>query len=324
LFSPEHGLAGKLDIPKIADGTDTSTGLQVFSLYGETRVPTADSLQNVDTLVFDIQDIGTRFYTYISTMGIAMRAAAEHNVRFVVLDRVNPIGGDKVAGPVLDDGSESFVGFHRIPVRHGMTAGELASMFQRELQLSVDLQVIPVRNWTRECMFDQTALTWVNPSPNMRSLTQALIYPGIGLLETTNISVGRGTDTPFEIIGAPWMNGRELATRLNNSGLPGVRFVPIEFTPQSSKHQGKTCSGVNLIVTNRTLFQPIRTGLQVAVCLRELHTNDWDTASLNRLLSHKATRDAILNQEPVSEMAAAWQEELDDFIRRRREFLLYE
>ncbi len=234
LFSPEHGFAGTLDQAKISDARDNATGLKVFSLYGKTRTPTAESLSGIDTLVFDIQDIGTRFYTYISTMGGAMRAAAEHGVRFVVLDRPNPIGGTVVQGPVLDKGSESFVGFHPIAVRHGMTTGELATMFRDELKLDLELTVIRMEGWQRGMMFDETGLLWVNPSPNMRSLTQAILYPGIGLLETTNLSVGRGTDTPFEVVGAPWIDAVTLARELNASDLAGsqIRADPIHTRVQ--------------------------------------------------------------------------------------------
>ncbi len=228
LFSPEHGFEGKLDVSKIGDQTDQSTGLKVFSLYGETRTPTKESLDGIDTLVFDIQDIGCRFYTYVSTMGNAMKAAGEHKVRFVVLDRVNPVGGVDVQGPILDDGDQSFVGYHTLPVRHGMTAGELAKMFREEMSLDVDLVVVPVEGWTRSNLFDETGLTWTNPSPNMRSLTQAVLYPGVGLLEMTNLSVGRGTDTPFELIGAPWIRERELAAHLNAAGIAGVRLCPFD------------------------------------------------------------------------------------------------
>src|SRR5690606_21207314 len=211
LFSPEHGFEGKLDVAKIDDAQDAQTGLQIFSLYGETRRPTAEMLKNVDTVVFDIQDIGSRFYTYISTMGEAMRACAENNKRFVVLDRPNPINGIDMAGPMLDSGIESFVGYHHLPVRHGMTIGELAMLSKAEFKLELDLQVIKCERWQRDSYWEETGLTWVNPSPNMRSLAQATLYPGVGLLETTNISVGRGTDTPFEWIGAPWIDARQLA-----------------------------------------------------------------------------------------------------------------
>jgi uncharacterized protein YbbC (DUF1343 family)/CubicO group peptidase (beta-lactamase class C family) len=324
LFSPEHGLEGKLDIPRIGDATESSTGLKVHSLYGESRTPSDDSMQDIDTLVFDIQDIGTRFYTYIATMGNAMKAAAKHDVRFVVLDRVNPIGGTAVAGPVLEKGSESFVGFHTIPVRHGMTVGELAQMFRKELKLDLDLQVIPVANWSRGSLYDETQLTWTNPSPNMRSLAQALLYPGIGLLETTNLSVGRGTDTPFEIVGAPWIDGRQLVAHLDRAQLPGVRFVPVKFTPNASKYKDEECGGINMIVTNRAIFEPVTTGLQIAVSLHELYEDSWDTKSLNRLLANKAVRDAILAGKSVDDITDLWTNDLQQFKTRRQRYLLYE
>ncbi len=324
LFSPEHGLEGKLDIPKIGDQQDTTTGLKVFSLYGETRIPTADSLEGIDTLVFDIQDIGCRFYTYVSTMGNAMKAAAEHKIRFVVLDRVNPIGGQAVQGPVLDEGGESFVGFHTLPVRHGMTIGELALMFRAELNLDVDLEVIEVEGWKRSQLFDQTGLMWTNSSPNMRSMTQAVLYPGVGLIEMTNVSVGRGTDTPFELVGAPWIDARKFASHLNQAGLAGVRFVPVQFVPTSSKHANETCGGVNIIVTDRAQFHPLSTGIQLMCSLKELYAAQWETKNLNTLLGSKVTVDAI--QSGLSEKAIEphWAEELARFLNRRRKFLRYQ
>ena len=324
LFSPEHGFAGTLDQAKISDARDNATGLKVFSLYGKTRTPTPESLSGIDTLVFDIQDIGTRFYTYISTMGGAMRAAAEHGVRFVVLDRPNPIGGTVVQGPVLDKGSESFVGFHPIAVRHGMTTGELATMFREELELDLELTVIRMEGWERGMMFDETGLLWVNPSPNMRSLTQAILYPGIGLLETTNLSVGRGTDTPFEVVGAPWIDSVTLARELNASDVAGVRFVPIRFTPESSKYEGEPCGGVNAIVTDRQVFDPVRSGLTLAITLRRLYRRQWDTNSLNRLLASEKTSMGILNGDSVDTMQAAYESELAAFKKRRLKHLLYD
>ncbi len=323
LFSPEHGFAGTQDVSKIANAEDSETGLRIFSLYGETRTPTADMLQGVDTLVFDIQDIGTRFYTYISTMRNAMEAASHHGLKFVVLDRPNPIDGVTVSGPVLDAGSESFVGAHTLPVRHGMTVGEIARMLNAELRLGLDLEIVPITHWSREMLLDETGLTWINPSPNMRSLTQAVLYPGVGLLETTNISVGRGTDTPFEVIGAPWMDGRLLAADLAGHKLPGVRFVPIRFTPRSSKHAGVECGGVNLIVTSRAAFEPLRTGIAIARVLRSRYAAEWETSSLNRLLANQETAAAILEARPVSEIVNLWEPDLRQFLRRREEFLLY-
>lgn len=324
LFSPEHGLEGKLDIPKIGDQQDAETGLKVFSLYGETRVPTAASLEGIDTLVFDIQDIGCRFYTYVSTMGNAMKAAGEHKIRFVVLDRVNPISGVDVQGPILDEGDESFVGFHSLPVRHGMTTGELALMFRAELKLDVDLEIVPVEGWTRSQMFDQTGLVWTNPSPNMRSLTQAVLYPGVGLIEMTNVSVGRGTDTPFEVVGAPWIDARRFAAHLNNAGLAGVRFVPIRFVPASSRFAGETCNGVNIIVTERARFHPLSTGIQLMCSLKALHSDAWDRKNLNRLLCSRKTIEAIDAGHSVNEIEPLWAEELARFLNRRRRFLRYE
>ncbi len=323
LFSPEHGFEGKLDVARINDARDTRTGLKIFSLYGETRQPTAEMMQGIDTFVFDIQDIGTRFYTYISTMGLAMRAAAEQKIRFVVLDRPNPINGINVQGPLLDAGSESFVGFHRMPVRHGMTVGELARMFNEELQLKLDLQVIRLEGWRRADYFDATGLPWVNPSPNMRCLTQALLYPGIGLLETTNLSVGRGTDTPFEIVGAPYIDGVQLARALNSLELPGVRFLPIRFTPRSSQFQNELCGGINIVITQRNRFQPLLTGLQLAATLQRLYPHQWDTKRLNRLLSHKATYDALRDGQPIDVIRAGYHRELEQFRARRQRFLIY-
>jgi uncharacterized protein YbbC (DUF1343 family) len=324
LFSPEHGLEGKLDIPKIGDQQDVATGLKVFSLYGETRVPTAESLEGIDTLVFDIQDIGCRFYTYVSTMGNAMKAAGEHKIRFVVLDRVNPISGVDVQGPVLDEGDESFVGFHSLPVRHGMTTGELALMFRAELKLDVDLEIVSVEGWTRNYLFDQTGLVWTNPSPNMRSLTQAMLYPGVGLIEMTNVSVGRGTDTPFEVVGAPWIDARRFAAHLNHAGLAGVRFVPVRFVPASSKFAGETCNGVNIIVTDRARFHPLSTGIQLMCSLKALHSDEWDRKKLNTLLCSRKTIEAIEAGHSVNEIEPLWAEELARFLNRRRRFLRYE
>ena len=323
LFSPEHGFAGKLDQAIVSDSRDDSTGLKIYSLYGKTRQPTEEMLADLDTLVFDIQDIGTRFYTYVSTMGYAMQAAAERQLRFVVLDRPNPINGQDVAGPVLDKGRESFVGFHRIPVRHGMTVGELARMFQSELDLDIDLHVVRLQGWRRPDYFDATGLRWINPSPNMRCLAQALLYPGIGLLETTNLSVGRGTDTPFEVVGAPWIDGELLARELNRSGLPGVRFLPIRFQPVSSKFAGETCQGVNILVTNRSRFQPIRTGFEIAHQLHRLFKSDWQIDAYDRLLANNRTLQALRSGSTARQLMNRAQPQLGEFFRRRERYLLY-
>ena len=323
LFSPEHGFEGKLDVAKIKDAQDAKSGLQIYSLYGKTRKPTAEMLADIDLLVFDIQDIGTRFYTYISTMGNAMQAAADHDIDFMVLDRPNPINGSHVQGPVLDKGSESFVGFHPVAVRHGMTAGELANMFNLELDLKLDLQIIKLAGWHRSNFFDATGLPWVNPSPNMRNLNQALLYPGIGLLETTNLSVGRGTDTPFEQIGAPYIQGRELANAMNARKLNGIRFVPIQFTPESSKFSGQVCGGLSLVITDRDVFDPLATGLELAVALRTLYREQWETKALNRLLSHQQSYESIKAGASVRDIRSAYNNGLQAFRQRRKAFLLY-
>lgn len=324
LFSPEHGLQGQLDQPVVSDGHEERTGLPVHSLYGATRRPTPESLEGIDTLVFDIQDIGTRYYTYISTMGNCMQAAAEHGLRFVVLDRPNPIGGLEVAGPVLDAGRESFVAFHRLPVRHGMTIGELARMFKAELEWDLDLEVVRVEGWRRSDLWEATGLKWVNPSPNMRSPTEALLYPGIGLLETTNLSVGRGTPIPFEVIGAPWLDGVRLAESLERAKLAGVRFTPITYCPTASKFAGQVCGGLRITIADRDTFQPVRAGLEIARQLRLLYPGDWQAAAYDRLLGNRATLAAVLAGESVDEIESRYEAGLREFLGRRERFLLYD
>ena len=324
IFSPEHGIEGKLDVPQIDDDRHGETGVKIWSLYGESRRPTAASLEGLDTLVFDIQDIGTRFYTYISTLAYAMQAADESKLAFVVLDRPNPINGIDVAGPVLDPGRESFVACHAMPVRHGMTVGELATMYRDELGLSLDLHVVKLEGWRRSDFYDRTGLVWINPSPNMRSLTQALLYPGIGLLETTNLSVGRGTDTPFEIFGAPWLDGRRLAAELNAASVPGTRFVPVRFTPDASKFAGEACQGVNVIISDWSQFDPLRTGFTVASTLRRTCGDQWDAAAYDRLLLDQATAQAVSNGKTPAEIMAVYGDELEQFKQRRAKWLLYE
>jgi uncharacterized protein YbbC (DUF1343 family)/CubicO group peptidase (beta-lactamase class C family) len=324
LFSPEHGFAGKLDVSKIGNVQDEKTGLTVFSLYGETRRPTAEMLKEIDTIVFDIQDIGCRFYTYPSTMGEAMRAAAEHKKKFVVLDRPNVINGVDVAGPMLDAGKESFVGYHTLPVRHGLTIGELATMFNEEMKLGVDLEVIRCEGWSRREAWDSTGLMWVNPSPNMRSLTEAFLYPGIGLLETTNVSVGRGTDTPFEVIGAPWIDGRKLAGALNARGLPGVSFVPIQFTPASSKFANELCGGINIAITDRTAFEPLRVGFEIAAQLRTLFRDKWETKGYLRLMGNDKVQQALVDGQTGEELEQLTRQGVSDYQRRRAKYLMYE
>jgi len=323
IFNPEHGLFGKLDQESIDNSVDPVTGIRVYSLYGATRRPTREMLAGIDMLVFDIQDIGTRFYTYISTMGHAMQSAAENGVGFMVLDRPNPINGVSVAGPVLDDGKQSFTGFHRLPVRHGMTVGELARMFKAELGLELDLQVVPLEGWRRTDYFDDTGLPWVNPSPNMRSLPEALLYPGIGLLETTNLSVGRGTDTPFELFGAPWLDGERLAAEMRRLDLPGVEFSAIAFTPSASKFEAETCRGVSIRITDRLAFDPLRAGLEIALQLRRGYPQQWDIDSFIKLLGNDTVLQAVRSGRSYAEIVDIYRPGLEDFVRRRTAYLIY-
>ncbi|MCZ6671331.1 MAG: DUF1343 domain-containing protein [Verrucomicrobia bacterium] len=321
LFSPEHGIRGELD-DKVGDSMDNHTGLKIHSLYGQTRKPDPEQLEALDALVFDIQDIGCRFYTYISTMGLAMEAAAENGKQFFVLDRVNPINGTTVDGP-LRRGESNFIAYHDIPIRHGMTVGELAQMINEERRLDVDLTVIPIEGWRREMLFDETRLPWMNPSPNMRNLTQAILYPGIGLLETTELSVGRGTDTPFEIIGAPYIDHLELAEELNRLNFPGVQFVPVQFTPASSKFKGQTCRGVNIILTDREICQVVDLGIGIAHTLTRLYAPEFDIEKFNRLLRHPEAIEQLRSGQSWQSIVSGWRNEKREFNERRKPFLIY-
>jgi uncharacterized protein YbbC (DUF1343 family)/CubicO group peptidase (beta-lactamase class C family) len=322
LFSPEHGIRGQAD-EKVSDSVDEKTGLPIYSLYGETRRPKPEQLKNIDALVYDIQDVGARFYTYISTLGYAMEAAAQAHIPFFVLDRPNPIGGVEVAGPVADADKLSFTAYQTIPVQHGMTVGELARLYNEQRKLNCDLRVVKMENWRRAMWFDATEQVWVNPSPNMRSLTEATLYPGVGLLETTNLSVGRGTDTPFELVGAPWLDGRKLADYLNARGLAGVRFVPVRFTPRASVFKEQECGGVNIVVTDRALFRPVRAGLEIAVALRRLYPQDWKVDDYIRLLANADTLERVKRGDEPDSIAASWQARLEEFRRARARVLLY-
>ena len=323
LFSPEHGIRGVAD-EKISDSKDETTGLPIYSLYGESRRPTAEQLKNLDALVFDIQDVGVRFYTYISTLGYALEEAGKAKVPVYILDRPNPIGGLDVEGPLTDEDKSTFTSYHRIPVRHGLTVGELAQMYVRDRKIDCQLHVIKMEGWKRSMWFDETSQTWVNPSPNMRSLTEATLYPGIGLLETTNVSVGRGTDTPFELIGAPWIQAGKLADYLNQRALPGVRFVPLNFTPKASVFKDEACGGVNIIVTDRTAFRPLLTGIEIAVGLRRLYPSEWKVDGYARLLVNSATLDRVKRGESAREIVASWNNQLEEFRQSRAGILLYE
>ena len=322
LFSPEHGLYGVLDT-KVGHGVDEKTKLPVFSLYGDTRRPTKESLEGIDTIVFDIQDIGTRFYTYISTLGNAMEEAGQQGIRVVVLDRPNPIAPLGIDGPVSDKDRSSFVAYRPLPLVHGMTVGELAMLFNAEDKLKCDLQVIKCEGWKRSMWFDDTGLTWTNPSPNMRNLTQATIYAAVGLVEYSNISVGRGTDQPFEFVGAPWIDGPALAAKMNELNLPGLRFVPIEFTPTSSKYKDELCKGVYIVVTDRTKVQAARSGLSLARTLLDLHGSSFEVPPMIRLLCSFKAYEAVMATRNPAMLPAMWADDLAAFERVRAKYLMY-
>lgn len=323
IFSPEHGLQGKLDQSNIADGIDPQTGLPIYSLYGANRAPTPQSLEGLDTLVFDIQDIGTRFYTYLSTMGNAMEVAQQRGMRFVVLDRPNPINGVDIEGPLLDEDIRSFVAYHNIPLRHGMTAGEIAKMLVAEKKWKLQLDVIEVEGWTRNLYLDQTDLFWLRPSPNMRTLNQALLYPGVGVIELTNISVGRGTDTPFERVGAPWLDARRVIKRLKSYELAGVTFLPEKYTPTSSKFENEECQGVQILITDRDRVEPIRVGLALAHAIRCEHPEQWQTSQLIKLLGSQAVVDAIIKEDSFEKVYQLASAQVEEFRLRRKPFLIY-
>ena len=322
LFSPEHGIRGAVEEP-VADSRDEKTGLPIYSLYGQRRKPSAENLKGIDTLLFDIQDAGCRYYTYSSTLGYVLEAAAEHKLRVVVLDRPNPIGGLAVEGPVLDPGRESFIAFHALPVRHGMTVAELARLFNSERKIGADLEVVRMEGWHRGDFYDRTGLPWINPSPNLRSLTEALLYPGIGMLETTNVSVGRGTDRPFEWVGAPWLDGQGLAAALSQENLPGVRFLPLRLTPAASVHKGNACDGVQMIVDDWARFQPLSTGLAFACTLRKLYPEAWQVDRYDELLRHRATLQGLKQGVRWQELEKAWQPERQRFLEIRKRYLIY-
>ena len=320
LFSPEHGIRGAVD-EGVGDSVDEKTGLPVYSLYGQRSKPTAEQLKDLDALVFDIQDIGCRFYTYTATMGLTLEAAGENGKKYFVLDRVNPINGVAIDGPVRI-GKESFVAFHEVPLRYGMTIGELARMCNAERSCKTDLTVIQVENWKRDAWFDQTGQPWINQSPNMRNLTEAILYPGIGLLESV-MSVGRGTDTPFEVVGAPYADDVKLAEALNSARLPGVRFVPIEFTPTYSVHKGQLCKGVYIMLTDRDRCNVVDVGLVIAETMCRLYPKDFNPDKMRHLLLHPPTFEAVKADKSLEEIHALWQKDREEFLLRRAKYLIY-
>ena len=326
IFSPEHGVTGTLDTTDIANSKDASTGVPVYSVYGGSdaaRRPPLDVLKKLDTVVIDIQDAGVRFYTYESTLGYFLEAAAKANIRLIVLDRPNPITGAFVQGPMPDAGRESFVNYGLTPVRHGMTMGELAKMFNGERHLNAQLEVVPMEGWMRGDWLDSTGLEWINPSPNLRSLTEATLYPGVALVEGTNVSVGRGTETPFEVLGAPWINGRQLAQYLNARNISGVRFVPTTFTPTASNYTNQKCEGVNFLVTERNALDAPELGVELASALRSLYPQQFHMERMIEILVNQSVYASIATGEDPRRIAQDWQDSLDAFRQRREKYLIY-
>jgi uncharacterized protein YbbC (DUF1343 family)/CubicO group peptidase (beta-lactamase class C family) len=325
LFSPEHGFAGTEDHENVGHAKDEVTGLPIWSLYqGKDRKPKPEHLEGLDLLVFDIQDIGARFYTYISTMKNAMEAAASAGIEFVVLDRPNPITGIYVEGPMLDADKTSFVGIHPMPLRHGMTTGEMAQMLNSEAKIGAKLTVVEMKNWRRADWWDATGLTWIDPSPNMRSLNAALLYTGVAMAEyARNYSVGRGTETPFEVFGADWMDGRAMAMHLNKRMVPGVRFYPVEFKPTSSNLAGKNVSGVRIVVTDREGFSALRLGLEIAAGIEKLHPGKIDWNANARLIGNQEAIEGIQKGIDPRNLEPRLQEAAAEFAGRRSQYLLY-
>jgi uncharacterized protein YbbC (DUF1343 family)/CubicO group peptidase (beta-lactamase class C family) len=326
IFSPEHGVAGNLDTADIGNSRDAATGIPVYSVYGDTdakRRPSQEQISSLDAIVYDIQDVGVRSYTYESTLGYFLESAQKSGKDLIVLDRPNPIGGGYVQGPIADAGRESFVSYWKTPVRHGMTVGELARMFNSERGIEAKLTVVPMEGWMRGDWYDSTGMTWINPSPNMRSLTEATLYPGIGMIEGTNISVGRGTDAPFELLGAPWVSSTTLAQYLNAREIGGVRFIPVNFTPDASIYAGQSCGGVNILLTDRDALDAPELGLEVASALHILYPGQYKLDALDGLMRNQATLDALVAGEDPRRIAEDWQDALETFEIVRSKYLLY-
>jgi uncharacterized protein YbbC (DUF1343 family) len=322
LFSPEHGLSGKVD-EKVASGVDGKTGLPIYSLYGKTMRPTPDMLQGLDALVFDIQDAGVRFYTYITTLAYTMEAAAAADIDFYVLDRPNPINADTVQGPMLDSNIRSFTAYYPLPIRYGMTAGELALLFNAENHIGVRLHVIKMGDYRRAAWYDQTGLAWVNPSPNLRSLEQTALYPGVALIEGANVSVGRGTASPFEIFGAPWIDSRKLLAYLDKRKIAGVHFLATSFTPIESNYHHQRCFGIRIVLDDRNKLDAPALGIEIASALHQLYPKQFSLGDTLGMIGARATLNAIRDGEDPRLIVASWRDSLESFRQLRAKYLLY-
>jgi uncharacterized protein YbbC (DUF1343 family) len=322
IFSPEHGLGGQLD-ERLSSSKDPSTGLHVFSLYGETLRPTDEMLKGVDTLVFDIQDAGVRFYTYTVTMAYAMEEAAKRNIAFYVLDRPNPLGGEIIEGPMLDPDKTNFVAYFPIPVRYALTIGELAQFFNSENHINADLYVIAMKNWHRNYFFESTGVRWIPPSPNLRTLKGSIVYPGLEILQNAGVSVGRGTEAPFEEFGAPWMDSEKVASALNAAHLPGLKFVTQPFIPVSGLYAGKRCNGVGIRIADRAAVRSMRLGLEIAAQLQKMYPQNFDASKTVVLLGNAETVQKLKDGASPADIVAGWQPSLSDYDKTRRRYLLY-
>lgn len=322
IFSPEHGLFGRAD-QRVGNTKDPGTGLPVYSLYGESRRPSDQELRGIDVLVFDIQDAGVRFYTFDTTMAYCMEAAAAHHIPFFVLDRPDPLGGERIEGPMLDPDRTSFVAYFPTPVIFGMTVGELARMYNVENHIGAQLTVVPMQNWHRRDSFYQTGLTWVPPSPNLRTVSETLLYPGVEILQAGGVSVGRGTDTPFEQLGAPYIHGTELAEELNRQFIPGVRFVPVNFTPTDGIFKGEACSGVEMVLTDRASFSPMLMGVEIDSALHKLYPKEFVVGRTIELLGNRPTIEQLENGDAPSRIVLSWSDALEKFGQMREKYLLY-
>jgi len=322
LFSPEHGLAGRND-EKVASNKDAATGLPIFSLYGDTMRPTDEMLQGIDALVFDVQDAGVRFYTYTTTMGYCMEEAAKHNIAFYVLDRPNPMGGNIVEGPMLDADKTSFTAYFPLPARYGLTIGELAQFFNAENRIHCDLHVIAMKNWHRNYFFESTGARWIPPSPNLRTLKGAVLYPGIEILQSAGVSVGRGTETPFEEFGAPWINGEEVAAALNERHLAGLRFANQPFIPVIGLYSGQRCGGVAVRITDRQAVRAMRLGMEIATILKKLYPEKFDPEKLLVLVGNADTIRELQAGTPPEKIEESWNADLTTFEQLRKKYFLY-
>jgi uncharacterized protein YbbC (DUF1343 family) len=322
IFSPEHGIAGVADA-SVSNQADAPTGLPIYSLYGATRRPTSDMLRGIDALVFDIHDAGVRFYTYITTMAYSMEAAAQQHIAFFVLDRPNPLGGEIIEGPVLDPNRTSFVGYFPMPVRYAMTMGELAQMFNSENKIGAELHVVAMQDWHRRDFYDMTGLAWVAPSPALRSLRENFLYPGLEILQAAGVSVGRGTPTPFEQLGAPWIDSGVLLTELSRRELKGVRFTATQFTPASGLYSGVLCKGLSIDLQDRNKFRPVIAGLQIASTLHSLYPTQFHVEKMIELLGSQSTVEKLARGEDLEEIEAGWANDLGRFRAIRDKYLLY-